>query len=430
MTREMASKYLKISGALIFILIAVIVTAVAMRWQGGNEGREEKANLAAGKKYVCSMHPQVIRDTPGDCPICGMFLIELVDQDGNRYDSTLTDVVMSVNESVMGRVKSISPEYDTLPIVIEAHGIINYDPRTIRTVSARFGGHIEKTFVKYQFQYIRKGQKIFEIYSPDIYTERWNYVKIIQAYPDRDDLTAEALEWFRLLGLSKGQVDSLKHAVKPDYYLPVYCSAEGYAVSRDFDPETFFTEGFSEDNDPASFIAGTGSLDFSDGITVETGTPLFNLIDVASLRIDLRVKTEYGPLLIAGQKVLFTDAAYPDREYEATIGQIDPLSGGLFQTVRVYLRDTERSLLPGRKIEAHIIAGSRQGMWVPSTAVIDLGQHRSVFVLEHGKYVAKEVRTGIRTSDRIEILYGVDHNSLVAEKAMLLVDSDGFIKAY
>ncbi len=254
-------------------------------------------------------------------------------------------------------------------------------------------------------------------------------MKLIQAYPDRDDLTAEALEWFRLLGLSKGQVDSLKHTVKPDYYLPVYSSEEGYAVSRDFDPETFFTEEFSEGNDPASFIAGTGSLGFSEGITVETGTPLFKVIDIASLRIDLRVKTEYGPLLKTGQKVLLTDAAYPDREYEATVGQIDPLRGGLFQTVRVYLRDSARSLLPGRKIEARIIAGTRHGIWVPATAVTDLGQHRSVFVLEQGKYVAREVRTGIRIGDRIEILYGVDQNSLVAEKAMLLVDSDGFIKA-
>ena len=426
----MASKYLKISGILIFLLTAVILTVVTLKRHGGREGSGKDAGQDAAKKYVCSMHPQVIRDSPGDCPICGMFLIDMVSQDGNTYDSSLTDIVMSVNESVMGYVKSVSPEYDTLPIVIEAHGIINYDPRTIRTVSARFGGHIEKTFVKYQFQYVRKGQKIFEIYSPDIYTERWNYVQIIQAYPDRDDLTAEALEWFRLLGLSKGQVDSLKHTVKPDYYLPVYSSAEGYAVSRDFDPETFFTEGFSEGNDQSSSIAVTGDLGFSSGITVETGTPLFKLIDVTSLRIDLKVKTEYAPLLKSGQKVILTDAMNADRHYEAVIGQSDPLQGGLFQTVRVYLRDTERSLLPGRKIEARIIAGSREGMWVPATAVVDLGERRTVFVMDQNKYLAREVRTGIRISDMIEILYGVDQNSLVAEKAMLLVDSDGFIKAY
>lgn len=425
----MKNKYIKLTGLLLFIIIALIVTATALIKHRGNDGREGQNTQTAAKKYVCSMHPQVIRDTPGDCPICGMFLIELVAQDGNKYDSSMTDIVMSVNESVLGLVKSVSPEFDTLPVIIEANGIINYDPRKIQTVSAHFGGHIEKTFVKFQFQHIKKGQKIFEIYSPNIYTERWNYVKLIQAYPDQDDLTWEALEWFRLLGLSAGQVDSLKRTVKPDYYLPVYCNADGYAVSKDFDPETFFIEGFREGNDPAAFLAGAGSLGFSEGITVQTGTPLFKLIDVTALRIDLKVKTEYGSLLKRGQKVLLTDAAYPDNPYEGTIGQIDPLSGGLFQTVRVYLRDTERSLLPGRQIAARIIAGSRQGMWVPSTAVIDLGQKRTVFVLDHNKYLAREVRTGVRINDKIEILYGIDMNTLVAEKAMLLVDSDGFIKA-
>ncbi len=388
---------------------------------------EDETAQTAGKQYVCSMHPQVIRNEPGDCPICGMFLIELVAQDENSYDSSLTDIVRSVNETVMGSVKSVAPCIETQPIVIEASGIINYDPRKIQTISARFGGHIEKTFVKYQFQHIKKGQKIFEIYSPDIYTERWNYVKLIQAYPDRDDLTMEALEWFKLIGLSKGQVDSLKKAVRPDYYLPVYSYAEGYAVSRDFDPETFFFTSFDEVNDPATFLAGSGSIGFNEGITVETGTPLFKLIDVRSLRVDLKVKTEYAPMLKKGQKVILTDAAFPERKFTAFIGQIEPLNGGLFQTVKVYLQDNERFLLPGRQITAQVMAGSREGLWVPATAVVDLGQRRSVFVLDHNKFIATEVRTGIRTDDKIEILYGIDKNSMVAEKALLLTDSDGFI---
>ena len=348
---------------------------------------------------------------------------------GTGADSTLADVVCSVNESVLASVKTVAPEQTALPLVIESSGIINYDPRKIQTVSARFDGLIEKSFVRYQFQHIKKGQKIYESYSPDIYTERWNYVKLIQAYPDRDDLTVEALEWFRLLGLSKGQVDSLKRTVRPDYHLPVYCYAEGYAVSKDFDPETFFFSGFRKENDPETFLAGTGSIGLTDGVTVETGTPLFKLIDVRALRVDLKVKTEYGPLLKRGQKVVITDAAHPERQFNASIGQIEPLNGGLFQTVKVYLRDDERLLLPGRQIKAQIMAGIRDGLWIPVTSVVDLGQTRSVFVMNGNKFVATEVRTGVRTSDKIEILYGIDQNSLVAEKALLLIDSDGFISA-
>lgn len=425
----MKNKFYKIAGISFSLILLFILAAASLRKQKGNDGMEEETAQTAGKQYVCSMHPQVIRNEPGDCPICGMFLIELVANNENSYDSTLTDIVRPVNETVMGSVKCVAPGHENLPIVIEASGIINYDPRKVQTISARFGGHIERSYVKYQFQYIKKGQKIYEIYSPNIYTERWNYVKQIQAYPDRDDLATEALEWFRLIGLSRGQVDSLKKTVKPDYYLPVYSYGEGYAVGRDFDPETFFLSGFNEENDPATFLAGSGNVGLNEGITVETGTPLFKLIDVRSMRVDLKVKTEFAPLLKKGQKVIITDAAFPEKQFNAYIGQIEPLNGGLFQTVKVYLQDNERFLLPGRQITAKVMAGSREGLWVPVTSVIDLGQRRSVFVLDGKKFVATEVRTGIRTNDKIEILYGVDTNSMVAEKALMLTDSDGFISA-
>ncbi len=419
----------EISGILLFIgLLAILALAgYGAKKNNARANPDKPEQVSENKQFVCSMHPDVIRNGPGDCPICGMFLIEMVSQDKNSFDSLLTDIVRSVNQSVFGSVRTIPVEKKSVVIEIDASGIINYDPRKIQTISARFGGLIERSFVKYQFQHIKKGQKIYEIYSPDIYTERWNYVRLIQAYPDRDDLTAEALEWFRLLGLSEGQIDSLKHCVKPDYYLAVYSFADGYAVSKDFDPETFFITGPEEGNDPETFLAGTGSIGLTDGITVETGESLFKLIDIRSLRVDLKVKTDFGSLLRKGQKVTISDAANPGKQFITTIDQIEPLNGGLFQSVRVYITDNESLLLPGRKIVAKINAGTREGLWIPVSAVIDLGQRNSVFVMNENKFIATEVRTGIRCGDKIEVISGLDENSIVAEKALLLVDSDGLI---
>jgi Cu(I)/Ag(I) efflux system membrane fusion protein len=341
-----------------------------------------------------------------------MFLIEKIDEDKNSLDTTLTDVVRPVNESVLASVTTVNPEQLDIPLVIEASGIINYDPRKIQTISARFGGLIERSFVKYQFQHIKKGQKIYEIYCPDIYSERWNYVKLIQAFPDRDDLTTEALNWLNILGLSAGQIDSLKRSVKPEYHLPVYSYADGYAVSRDYNPEEAYIE--------------TG-IGLYDGIIVEKGTPLFKLVDIKSLIIDLKMRTEDCSFLKNGQKVIITDAVNPDNIYNASVSRIEPLAGGLFQSVKVYITDNERRLMPGRLITAQIMAGSKNGLWLPKTAVIDLGHRQSVFEIRDNSFVATEVRTGIRTGDKIEIISGIDQDSRVAEKALLLSDSDGFI---
>ncbi len=424
---------MKTKSITIFIILAAVIllsllSAVSCSSQKRSEALAGQRDADARKQYVCSMHPQVIRDEPGDCPICGMFLIEKIAADKNSFDTSLINVVHPVNESVLASVRSVTPGYAAYPLVIEATGIINYDPRKIQTLSARFGGVIEKSYVKYQFQHIRKGQKIYEIYSPDMYTDRWNYVKLIQAYPDRDDLTREALEWFNLLGLSKGQIDSLKRSsTKPDYHLAVYSYAEGYAVSSDFDPENFFFTGTRAEDNPEISLAGAGKIGLNDGIAVTTGAPLFKLIDVRALRVDLKVKTADGALLKNGQKVVVTDAANPGKQYYGIISQIEPLNGGLFQTVKVYITDNERLLLPGRQIEAQIMAGTREGLWVPASAVVALGRSWLVFVLDQNRFVATEVRTGVRAEDKIEILSGITRDSKIAEKALLLTDSDGFI---
>jgi hypothetical protein len=419
----MKGKYLKIAGISALALLILILTAATFMVQGGSDGAKKHAEEVT--QYVCSMHPQVIRDSPGDCPICGMMLIELVALDQNKYDSSMTDIVRPVNSSVLAAVRTVIPEQVTIPVVIEASGIVSYDPRKVQTVSARFGGVIEKSFVRYQFQHIRKGDKIFEIFAPNIFDDRWNYVRLIQTYPDREDLTAEALEWFRLIGLTKGQIDTLKKTIRPDYHFAVYSPADGYSVSLDFNPS--FSAGEEKEGDPGSLPQGYGGVGLTDGKSVGTGEPLFRLADVRSLLVDLKVKTEDGSLLKRGQKVIISDPVFPDRSLSGEIDQVEPLNGGIFQSVRIYIRDNERVLSPGRQVRAGIVTGERDGLWVPASAVVNLGTRRTVMVRNDDKFVPVEVRTGVETEGRIEILSGISATSEIAEKALLLIDSDGFI---
>ena len=405
----------------LFIILLLITMALGMTYIGSQQmksGKDDQSSSIQKQQFVCSMHPEIIKDGPVDCPICGMSLIVKIDQDQNGVDSLLNDVVSPVNESVLGSVTTVSPILTKLPVIIEASGIINYDPRKIRSISARFGGLVEKSFVKYQFQLIHKGQKIYEIYCPDIYIKSWNYVKLIQIYPDQDNLTVEARQWLSLQGLTKEQVESLKRTVKPDYHLAVYSDADGYAVNADFDPETYF-----ERTNPST----GGNLGFNEGLTIEAGTQLFKVVDTKSLRADLKVRTEDVGLLRKGQKVNFTVAGSTGQKIEATISQIEPLNGGLFQLVKVFFTNNQRLLLPGRQIQAQIQVGIHESLWIPRMSVINLGQHQSVFVMHNGKLMATAIKTGLRSGDNIEILSGIDQNSKIALNALLLTDSDGLI---
>ena len=416
---------------MISVILLLLVITIAAAYVGSQQNERNSANEPSretnNKQFVCSMHPEIIKDEPGDCPICGMSLIEKIEHDLNSPDSLLMDVVRPVNSSVLGSVATVYPVEETLPLTIETFGIINFDTRRIHTISARFPGLVERSFVKYQFQQISKGQKIYEIYCPNIYADRWNYVKLIQMYPDKDSLTVEARQWFQLLGLSKGQLDSLKRTVKPDYHLTVYSDASGYAVSADFDAENYFSSTGNEKSQSTGIQSGRGGVGFDDGLTIETGTPLFKIINLQSLRADLKVKAEDVGVLKKGQKVVLMDEDAPMRTFDAIVSQVEPLNGGVFQLVKVFFKDTEGRMKPGRQIKGHILAGNRHCLWVPRSSIIHMGQQHSVFVMHNGRFIPTAIKTGLRSGDKVEVLSGIDQDSEIAFNASLLTDSDGFI---
>jgi multidrug efflux pump subunit AcrA (membrane-fusion protein) len=125
--------------------------------------------------------------------------------------------------------------------------------------------------------------------------------------------------------------------------------------------------------------------------------------------------------------VILTDAVSPEKSMNARISQIEPLNGGLFQIVRTYVPNQDNRLYPGMKIQAHILTGSHNSLWVPKKAVIDLGQQQVVFLKQDKSFKARPVITGIRSGDKIEICSGIEYNTEIAANASLLTDSDGFI---
>ena len=414
----------------LFLLLIVLVapTAYISIKRSNSTKQKTETVVKAPKKYVCSMHPQVVQDKPGDCPLCGMALIERIDNDANSADTVLNKVVRPVNEAVLASVQTVSPNKEELPLTIEASGLINFDTRRISTVSARFGGLIEKSYVKYAFQPIHKGEKIYDIYCPDIYFNKINYIQLMRAYPEQAIQSKEAREWLENLGLTDQQIKDIIEKDKPNYHLSVYSDREGFAVGADFSPEQYFNSDIKDNIALRTLKSESIGIELRDGVVVESGKQLFKIINSESVRADLKIRTEDVGLLKIGQRVMLSDAVSPERVLNATVSQIEPLNGSLFQLVKVYITDPRKILIPGRQIQALIRADKHKGLWLPKTAVINLGQHQTVFQMRGNSFIATKIKTGLQSGDKIEICSGIDQNSKIALNASLLTDSDGFIK--
>ena len=114
----------------------------------------------------------------------------------------LANVIKAPNQSVVSSIKTTKPVYKSVPLSVEAVGIVTYDTRNIYTISARVSGRLEKIYLKYEFQPLRKGQKIAEIYSPELITAQRELLYLIENDPGNDDLIESAKSRLMLLGFS------------------------------------------------------------------------------------------------------------------------------------------------------------------------------------------------------------------------------------
>ena len=128
-------------------------------------------NSNKNEYWTCTMHPQVHKDGPGACPICGMDLIKKV-ADDTESDSAKTNmkgmISLTTEAQVLANVSTVKIKIEKLVKEVTAYSYLDFVEQNKKTISAKFNGRIEKLFVDKTGDYINKGQPLFEVYSPDL----------------------------------------------------------------------------------------------------------------------------------------------------------------------------------------------------------------------------------------------------------------------
>jgi len=425
-------------NSLLVTLMFALLVAVATSC---NKGKEE----AAHETYTCPMHPTVISDQPGTCPVCGMDLVRKA-RPGEEVEITedLAKLIKSPNESVVASIRTIKGEYKSLPVSTEALGVVTYDTRNIYTIPTRMGGRLEKVYLKYAFQQVSKGQKVAEIYSPELLTAQRELLFLLENDAENQALIQGATERLKLLGATQAQINDLVKSKDPKNTFAIYSPYDGYIISeRQQAPvapspaATPSTGGGMNDGMGASSgvsappmsgqPANTGDGLIREGSYVASGQTLFTVVNPSALRIELNIAATLTGTVRKGGKVMLD---FGDQHNDAgTIDFVQPFfnKGQDFLTVRVYTQHTDR-LHIGHLVKAVIEGQAVEALWVPREAVVHLGVEDVVFVKEKNVFRAKKVVTGVRTGGYVEIREGLSSAHDIAGNAQYLVDSESFIK--
>lgn len=375
--------------------------------------------------YTCPMHTRVLESHPGFCPVCGMALVKKSGQASEGATVNLYTVLQPVSSAVISGVKAITPHLNTEKTTVSAQGYLDFDARTFNNISSRFSGRIQKLYIKYAFQEIHKGQRIFDIYSPEMVTAQQDLIYLVKNEATGPNLINAAKQKLLLQGMTIGQVNQIIKTGKPFYSLPVYSGYEGHvhdaAHTQMADvPETTMPADFS-DNRPLALKEGT---------YVETGQVLFNVVNPHKLWAVLKIGGDAISALKLNQPVEITFPGTEGKKIYGKVNFIEPTlrTGEKDATVRVYLDNMGHSLKVNSLVNAHIQTGETKGLWIPHSALLNLGLNTMVWLKAGGVYEAHKVTTGIISGNNIEITSGLKETDSLASNAHYLSDSESFIK--
>ena len=422
------------------LLVTAVIALLTLASCGGGE-HEEHADT-----YTCPMHPTVISDRPSTCPVCGMDLVRKA-RAGEEVEITedIAKLLKSPNETVIASIKTIKAEYKSVPSSVEAQGVVTYDTRNIFTVPSRVGGRLEKIYLKYEIQSVTKGQKIAELYSPELLTAQRELLFLLENDAENKSLIDAAKNKLELLGLTSAQIDNLITRKTPTQTFSIYSAYSGYLITGQPAPTTSVsvssasatsagmsdgmgasTSGTSAGTSTASSTNQSGSI-IREGAYVSAGQTLFSIVNTGDLRIELDLPASQAGAIIKGDKLSldFGNGAIE----ETTIDFIQPFfnEGQDFVKLRVFTSKI-KDLHIGHLVSAKIQVPASESLWVPREAVLDIGTDKIVFLKERGVLKPKKVTTGISSEGLVEIKSGLASSDEIAANAQYLIDSESFIK--
>ena len=358
-------------------------------------------------------------------------------------DSNLSHLLKPSNEQVVSTLPVIKAEYGTKIFTEEAQGIINYDTRNQNSVASRVSGRIERLLIKYNYQPVKKGQLIMEVYSPDLAAAQQELLFLKGTGTDQAMLQG-AKQRLMLLGMSASDIGKLLRTGKVNYRIPVYSNADGYILEKSAAaaPVAAAAAAPSSGGDGMSSMGGGGSSSSAVPVSavpvnspvllrvgqyVSAGQSLFTIYNASQLIAEFSLKPALASLVAQGDKFVFYKTADKTTIQSASIGMIQPVfkDGVNFTIARIYLN--KPNFRVGELLTARIPVLLSASWWLPESAAVSLGNKTVVFKKEGNVVIPKIVKSGITIAGMIQIKEDIS-SWQVSKNASYLVDSESFIK--
>lgn len=412
------NKYLKYS---IVILVISFIGFSAYLYTTKSENHSE--TLHENEMYTCSMHPQIIQDKPGNCPICGMILVKKIVENQAVNSKSIDDLLKPTDNFIVGNYKTTFSIDSTMSSTINLPGIVAYDPNSYVNIAARISGRIEKMYVNYKYQKVNKGQKLFDLYSPELMTEQQNFLYLISNDSENSSIIRASKQKLLLYGMTTNQINSLAVAKRVNPIISIYSPASGIIQGTENSANTAVV--------PMQNSNGTTeNLSVKEGDYVTKSQVVFELVNTDKVWGIFNIIQGNNSQIKINQSIRISTELEENEFIDARINFIENQFSSLDKTnrIRVYLNNNSLKLPIGLRLQGIVETNPVKGIWLRKQALVSIGNKKIVFLKMGNGFKVKEIKTGIERDDFIQIIDGISGRDPVAENGQYLIDSESFIK--
>ncbi|WP_456459138.1 efflux RND transporter periplasmic adaptor subunit [Reichenbachiella sp.] len=393
---------------LIIVAVSTLAGGLLLGWLffGGSESspteeHNHPTEIAGETTWTCSMHPQIRSNEPGSCPICGMDLIP-VDQEENEVSAMAVSMsptamqLANVTTEIVGKMTPVKS--------LRLNGKVQEDERLVYSQTSHIPGRIEKLMVNFTGEYITKGKPIAYIYSPDLVTaqeELFEAVKIRESQPALYQAARGKLKNWKL---NDSQIDGIINSGEPLDEFPINADISGYVTEKNVNL----------------------------GDYIKRGQSIYEIANLSKVWVLFDLYESDMTWVKKGDLVTFTVASLPGEEFEGKIDFIDPVIDPKTRVANARLEVANRDL----KLKPEMfVSGTLKAQLpmqtdvviVPKTAVMWTGERSVVYVKETtGKgvsFLMREVKLGAALGESYLIEEGLEPGEEIAVNGTFSIDA-------
>lgn len=409
-------------------IVAAALTAAGGYWMGSRRGGEHAAAasaqpaaaVAAKKepKLLYYRNPMGLPDTsptPKKDPM-GMDYIAVFEGEQDSEAASANQLKISTDKVQKLGVRTEAASLRSLDRTIRAAGRIEADERRIYAIAPKFEGYVERLHVNATGQQVRKGQPLFEVYSPELVSAQREHAIATQGVQSLAGASSEAQAGMNQLADSS--LTRLKNwDISEDQ---IKALSKSGAAKRTL---TF--------RSPASGIITEKKA--LQGMRFMPGEMLYQVADLSAVWVIADVFEQDIGLMKVGARATLKINAYPDKMFEAAVTYVYPTLTPETRTVpvRLELANPGALLKPGMFAQVEVpVGGKDKVVTVPVSAVIDSGTRRIVLIqIKEGRFEPREVKLGARSDAHVEVIDGVKDGERVVVAANFLIDAESNLKA-